>query len=145
MQLTRFSDLALRAMMLLAAAGPDRRSTTGSIAKQVNASEHHVAKAITRLVGLDCVRAVRGRSGGLFLTDTGRSMQVGQLIRRLEGDREVVDCTGGQPCPLLAACRLRRALADAHEAFYSELDRYTIEDLAASPFLQLTIATAPQP
>ncbi|WP_072806103.1 RrF2 family transcriptional regulator [Rhodococcoides yunnanense] len=141
MQLTRFSDLALRAMMLLASAGPDRRVTTGSIAVHVNASEHHVAKAVTRLVGLQCVRAVRGRSGGLFLTEHGRSMRVGTLIRQLENDREVVDCIGDRPCPLIAACRLRRALDDAKEAFYSELDRHTIDDLATSPLLQLTITS----
>lgn len=146
MQLTRFSDLALRAMMLLAAAGPDGpRMTTGAIAVRVNASEHHVAKAITRLVGLGCVRAQRGRTGGLFLTDTGRSISVGHLIRQLEGDREVVECVGDQPCPLLAACRLRHALAVAKEAFYGELDRYTIDDLAASPTIPLAMVAFPSP
>lgn len=144
MQLTRFSDLALRAMMLLAAAPSDgHRVTTGVIAAKVNASEHHVAKAITRLVALDCVRAQRGRTGGLFLTETGRSMSVGRLIRLLEGDREVVECAGERPCPLLAACRLRHALAVAKEAFYFELDKYTVDELAASPTIQLTITAPP--
>lgn len=146
MQLTRFSDLAVRAMMLLAAAPPDgHRVTTGAIAVKVNASEHHVAKAITRLAALDCVRAQRGRTGGLSLTETGRSMPVGQLIRRPEGDREVVECVGDRPCPLLAACRLRHALAVATEAFYSELDRHTIEELAASPTIRLTMITPSAP
>lgn len=140
MQLTRFSDLALRAMMLLAAAPLEgHRVTTGSIAARMNASEHHVAKAVTRLVALDCVRAQRGRTGGLFLTETGRSIPVGRLIRLLDGDREVIGCEGDRPCPLLAGCRLRRALAVAKEAFYSELDRYTIEKLAASPTIPLTM------
>ena len=146
MQLTRFSDLALRAMMLLSAVGPDGpRVTTGAIAVKVNASEHHVAKAVTRLVELGCVRAQRGRTGGIFLTDTGRSIPVGRLIRLLEGDREVVDCAGEHPCPLIAGCRLRRALAAAKEAFYRELDEYTIDELAASPTIPLTIISAPTP
>lgn len=136
MQLTRFSDLGLRAMMLLAAAN-GRRMTTGAIAASVNASEHHVAKAVTRLVELDLVRSQRGRTGGLFLTDSGRRASVGWLVRQLERDREVVDCTAGRPCPLLPSCRLRRALADAAEAFYTELDRYTIDDLATSALLPL--------
>jgi AraC-like DNA-binding protein len=34
---------------------------------------------------------------------------------------------------LVPACRLRRALAEAKEAFYAELDRYTVADLTWSP------------
>ena len=44
MQLTRFTDLGLRTMMLLAAGdAADRRITTRSIATGADASEHHVA------------------------------------------------------------------------------------------------------
>jgi Rrf2 family nitric oxide-sensitive transcriptional repressor len=131
MQLTRFTDLGLRAMMLLAAGGSgERRATTRSIAVAAGASENHIAKAVSRLVELEMVHARRGRVGGLQLTDAGREACVGWLVRRLEGDREVIDCIGEHPCPLIPACRLRRALADAKEAFYSELDRHTIDDLA---------------
>ncbi|PRC62843.1 transcriptional regulator, partial [Mycobacterium sp. ITM-2017-0098] len=63
-------------------------------------------------------------------------------VRELEGDREVIDCEGGSPCPLVAGCRLRRALAKAKEAFYAELDQYTVADLARSPALTL-IQVAP--
>lgn len=125
--------------MLLAAPDLGRgRMTTGTIATSVNASEHHVAKAVTRLVELGWVNARRGRTGGLFLTDAGRAIPVGQVIRVLEGDREVIDCEGARPCPLVAACRLRHALTVAKEAFYRELDQYTLDDLAAPTLLQLT-------
>ncbi|PXW31097.1 UNVERIFIED_CONTAM: BadM/Rrf2 family transcriptional regulator [Williamsia faeni] len=142
MQLTRFTDLGLRAMMLLAAAEQDgRRVTTGAIASSVAASEHHIAKAVSRLVDLGLVNSQRGRRGGLSLTDAGRQASVGWLIRELEGDNEVVECAGDNPCPLLAACRLRRALADAKEAFYAELDRHVVSDLVRGtqiPLLQIT-------
>jgi Rrf2 family nitric oxide-sensitive transcriptional repressor len=139
-QLTRFTDLGLRAMMLLAAGESDeRRVTTRAIAVGAGASEHHIAKAVSRLVDLGLVQARRGRVGGLALTDAGRSTSVGWLVRELEGDRDVIECNGKNPCPLLPACRLRRALADAKEAFYGELDRHTITDLAASPNLRLVL------
>ncbi|KWX59617.1 Rrf2 family transcriptional regulator [Mycobacterium sp. NAZ190054] len=136
MQLTRFTDLALRAMMLLSAGeSDDQRVTTRHIAAGAGASENHIAKAVSRLVELGLVEARRGRVGGLSLTEAGRTASVGWLVRELEGDREVVTCDGGAPCPLLAGCRLRRALATAKEAFYAELDRYTVSDLARSPAL----------
>lgn len=138
MQLTRFTDLGLRAMMLLAAGEADgQRVTTGSIAAGANASENHIAKAVSRLADLGMVHARRGRTGGLALTEEGRRASVGWLVRRLEGDREVIECGGENPCPLIPACRLRRALADAKEAFYRELDRYTVSDLAQGANLSL--------
>lgn len=144
MQLTRFTDLGLRTMMLLAAGERDeRRVTTRTIAAGAGASENHVAKAVARLAELGVVHARRGRVGGLALTTAGRTAAVGQLVRALEGDREVVDCDGATPCPLIPGCRLRRALADAKEAFYRELDHYTVADLAAGPgLLQLQPASS---
>ncbi len=138
MQLTRFTDLGLRAMMLLAAAEHDgRRVTTGSIATNVNASEHHIAKAVTQLVALGLVQSQRGRTGGLSLTAEGHAVSIGHIVRRLEGDTDVIDCVGNRPCPLLPACRLRRALADASEAFYVELDKHTVDDLTNSTVFSL--------
>lgn len=149
MQLTRFTDLGLRAMMLLAAGeSREQRVTTRAIAVSAGASENHIAKAISRLAELGLVHTRRGRVGGLELTDAGRVVSIGRLVRSLEGDREVIDCAGDSPCPLVPACRLRRALAEAKEAFYAELDRYTITDLTGGTtfpgVLQLTLGRAPQ-
>jgi len=140
MQLTRFTDLGLRAMMLLAAGDAEaQRVTTRSVAVGADASENHVAKAVSRLVELGMVSAQRGRVGGLTLTDAGRHASVGWLIRRLEGDKEVVECGGDNPCPLVPACRLRRVLAEAKEAFYHELDSYTISDLVTEARLSVIL------
>ncbi|MBF6354421.1 Rrf2 family transcriptional regulator [Nocardia higoensis] len=130
MQLSRFTDLGLRAMMRLAVGGAaEERVTVGLVARQVNASEHYVAKAVTKLAELGFVDSHRGRTGGIFLTDKGRAATVGQIVRGLEGASEVVDCSGEHPCPLATACRLRRMLAQAQEMFYRELDNYSLGDL----------------
>jgi Rrf2 family nitric oxide-sensitive transcriptional repressor len=136
MQLTRFTDLGLRTMMLLAAGdADDRRITTRTIAVGADASEHHIAKAVARLVELGMINSRRGRVGGLSLTEAGRQASLGWLVRRLEGDADVIDCGGSRPCPLIAACRLRWVLAGAKEAFYRELDNHTLQDLAGSAVL----------
>lgn len=131
--------------MLLAAGEADgQRVTTRTIAAGAAASEHHIAKAVARLADLGMVNARRGRVGGLELTDDGRHVSIGWLIRRLEGDREVVDCSGETACPLVAGCRLRKALADAKEAFYRELDRYTLADLATPALPLVFLGTPPK-
>ncbi|MGQ4383796.1 nitric oxide-sensing transcriptional repressor NsrR [Streptomyces sp. SAS_270] len=133
MRLTKFTDLALRAVMRLAVSEQDEPLTTREVAQAMGVPATHMAKAITRLQHLGVLEARRGRGGGLGLTQLGRHASVGWLVRELEGDGEVVACDGDPPCPLRGACRLRRALRDAQEAFYASLDPLTVADLVTSP------------
>ncbi|MGG7575971.1 RrF2 family transcriptional regulator [Streptomyces sirii] len=133
MRLTKFTDLALRAVMRLAVAESGAPLTTREVAEAMDVPYTHMAKAISRLQHLGVVEARRGRGGGLELTGLGHQASVGWLVRELEGEDEVVACEGDPPCPLRAACRLRRALADAQEAFYATLDPLTVSEVVASP------------
>nr|WP_275424853.1 Rrf2 family transcriptional regulator [Streptomyces sp. SID13726] len=131
--MTKFTDLALRAVMRLAVSEQDESLTTREVAEAMDVPATHMAKAITRLQHLGVLEARRGRGGGLGLTELGRRASVGWLVRELEGEDEVVACDGDPPCPLRAACRLRRALREAQEAFYATLDPLTVADLVTSP------------
>lgn len=133
MRLTRYTDLGLRAVMRLAVMEGQELLTTRRLAEAMNAPYTHMTKAVAHLQHLGVIEARRGRDGGLGLTESGRATRVGELVRALEGDREVVTCEGDQPCPLAAACRLRRALRQAQEAFYVSLDGLTIDELVSSP------------
>ncbi|MGY0056082.1 nitric oxide-sensing transcriptional repressor NsrR [Streptomyces sp. LZ34] len=133
MRLTKFTDLALRAVMRLAVSERGIPLTTREVAESVNVPYAHTAKAITRLQHLGVVEARRGRGGGLELTGLGHTASVGWLVRELEGEDEVVTCEGDAPCPLRGACRLRGALRAAQEAFYRALDPLTVADLVTSP------------
>ncbi|WP_051198242.1 RrF2 family transcriptional regulator [Gordonia shandongensis] len=133
MQLTRFTDIGLRVVMALAA-DPDSTRTSRQLADDLVLSYTHTAKVVSRLAELGVVHSRRGRTGGLGITELGRSVGIGWLARRLEGDHApVVDCDGPEPCPLRAACRLRSALDAARDAFYASLDGLTIADLVADP------------
>jgi Rrf2 family nitric oxide-sensitive transcriptional repressor len=132
-RLTKFTDLALRAVMRLAVVEDDGQLTTREVAEAVDVPYAHMAKAISRLQHLGVVEARRGRGGGLGLTALGRRASVGWLVRQLEGEEEVVSCEGDPPCPLRAACRLRGALRTAQEAFFASLDGVALRDLIAPP------------
>lgn len=133
MQLTQFTDLGLRVVMRLTVDESDSRPSSRDIARQLSISYSHVTKVITRLSELGVVDARRGRGGGLAITELGRTASVGWITRRLEGEGEVVECEGTNPCPLRSACRLRSALAAAREAFFASLDTVTVEELTAQP------------
>lgn len=137
MRLTKSTDIALRIVMRLAVAETDRlvssNPTTREVAEVMGVQYTHAAKVVAQLQHLGVVVARRGRGGGLALAETRRLVSVGWLVRQLEGEGDVVDCEGDVPCPLAAACRLRRALRQAQEAFYASLDPLSVEDLVADP------------
>src|SRR5262245_60281349 len=119
--------------MRLAVPNPDGSPlTTRSVADQMAVKYTHAAKVVGRLQGLGVVETRRGRRGGLSITEHGRTMSVGRLVRELEGTSEVIECEGANPCPLRSACRLRKVLRDAQEAFFRELDPFTMTDLTGS-------------
>jgi len=143
MQLTAFTDLALRIVMRLAVLEPGSAATTGELAVQLNVRATHASKVVTALSALGVVDTRRGRNGGLRLADGAESVSVGHLVRQLEGGpdqgKEVVECEGAHPCPLRAGCRLRAALRDAQEAFFAALDPLTIADVTVSPTRSLLL------
>ncbi|MEN3584430.1 Rrf2 family transcriptional regulator [Streptomyces sp. ZYX-F-203] len=145
MRLTKFTDLALRAVMRLAVSEQDGPSTTQEVAEAVGVPATHMAKAVTRLQHLGVLEARRGRGGGLVLTGPGRRASVGWLVRELEGEGEVVACEGEPPCPLREACRLRGALRQAQEAFYATLDPLTVADLVGPPTGPVLVGLSPRP
>ncbi|HEY9394855.1 MAG TPA: Rrf2 family transcriptional regulator [Nocardioides sp.] len=145
MQLTRFTDLALRIVMRLDVLEEGQSTTTAALAEQLHVRPTHAAKVVTALARLGVVETLRGRAGGLSLADGVRETSVGRIVRELEGPGEVVECDGANPCPLRTGCRLRSALRDAQEAFYATLDPLTIGDVAAAPTrtLLLSIGSGP--
>ncbi|HEX7307336.1 Rrf2 family transcriptional regulator [Lentzea sp.] len=133
MRLTKSTDIALRIVMRLAVVDGRSNPTTREVADVMGVQYTHAAKVVSQLQHLGVVEAKRGRGGGLALTATGRAGSIGHLVRQLEGVGDVVDCEGDVPCPLSSACRLRRALRQAQEAFYASLDPLRVDDLVADP------------
>ncbi|MCA5893404.1 Rrf2 family transcriptional regulator [Isoptericola sp. NEAU-Y5] len=145
MQLTAFTDLGLRIVMRLAVLEADQVATTRVLAAELHVPATHAAKVVTQLARLGIVEARRGRTGGLWLADDARSISVGAVARALEGDGEVVECHGTNPCPLRDGCLLRGALARAREAFFAALDPLTIADVAAPPTRSVLLTLGARP
>lgn len=131
MQLTRFSDYALRLLMYVARADGSRQITIAEVGQQFEISHHHLVKVAARLSKLGWITATRGRHGGLELGPQAQELTIGTILRELEGHKPVIDCDN-PPCALNGNCRLRRALDGAEQAFYSALDTVTLADVTGS-------------
>jgi len=130
MQLTKFSDFALRILMHLAAE-PERQLSVRDIASAQNVSFNHLAKVGQWLTAEGYVRSMRGRGGGMRLAMDPAEISIGALLRKSEAGSPLVEClrADGGACCLTPACGLLPVLADAQEAFFAALDGVTLADV----------------
>jgi Rrf2 family nitric oxide-sensitive transcriptional repressor len=129
MQLTRFSDLGLRVLMYLSAPARTVPVTIGEIASQFGVPHNHLVKVVNRLGKLGCLRATRGRNGGLALAMPASALRLGELLRGLEEAAELIDCDK-PPCILQGQCQLKAALNAGLAAFYAAMDAFTLADVS---------------
>lgn len=140
MQLTKFSDYALRVLMYVDAAD-GRLVTIEEMAASYRVSRAHLMKVVNALTRSDFLTAVRGRSGGLKLARPAAEISLGDVVRITEPDFALVECfaTGSQ-CVITGCCRLPNVVQDALSAFLAVFDRHTLANIALSPKDFRTIA-----
>jgi Rrf2 family nitric oxide-sensitive transcriptional repressor len=133
MQLTKFSDYALRVLMFAHAAG-DRLVTIEEMAASYRISRAHLMKVVNALTRTGYLTAVRGRSGGLRLAKPAGKIILGDVVRATEPDFALVECfSTGNQCVITGCCRLPRVFNEALDAFLGVLDRHTLESIALRP------------
>lgn len=135
MHLTAYTDFSLRVLTYLGLRG-DRLATIHEIATAYGVSQNHLMKVVHQLGRAGFVETVRGRSGGIRLARAPGAIRVGDVVRRMEDDFQIVACFGGNDgggCVIAPDCRLAGALDEALHAFLGVLDRYTLADLLAAP------------
>ncbi len=129
MQITRFSDYALRVLIYLAAE-PERASKIAQIAQRYDISRNHLMKVVHRLGALGYVETFRGKNGGIRLARAPQEINVGALLRETESGSALIECFGvDNRCVITPVCRLKHILAEALDCFYQCLAGYTLADL----------------
>ena len=130
MQLTAYSDYALRVLMYLAV-HEKRLVTIAEMATAYGISKNHLMKVVHQLGQVGFIETVRGRGGGLRLGQSPATLPLGQIVRRMEPHFNIVECFDPMTnrCPITPACGLAPVLVEARDAFLSVLDRYTLADL----------------
>ncbi|MTD34221.1 RrF2 family transcriptional regulator [Paludibacterium denitrificans] len=130
MRLTAFTDYCLRVMMYSALAG-ERLVTINEIAHAYNISASHLTKVVFFLGQHGYLITVRGKGGGVRLTEDPRQINLGKLVRAAEADNVMVECFDPEHsrCRITPWCRLMDVLHSAQEAFYGELSLHTLADL----------------
>lgn len=133
MRLTKFSDYALR--ILLLAATPDQgRLTIEEAARRFDISVAHVKKVVLTLSRAGYLHGSRGRTGGFVLARAPQDINLGAVIRLTEPDFGLFECfLPDNACLISRACRLPTIANEALAAFIGVFDRYTLADALLRP------------
>lgn len=132
MQLTRYTDYGLRVLTMLAVLPPGRLSSIDEICSTFDISRNHVNKIVHHLGKLGWASTKRGKGGGVGLGCAPERINLGEVVRALESNLQIVDCHS-PACQLQPVCRLQGILAGAAQAFMLSLEQYTLADLVEAP------------
>ncbi|OOG22679.1 hypothetical protein B1C78_14470 [Thioalkalivibrio denitrificans] len=134
MQLSQFTDYSLRVLMYLGFRNDDQVNIS-EISSAYDISRSYLMKVVSHLASKGFVHTTRGKGGGVRLSRPPSLINLGEVIRECETSFHVVECLGPvqSSCPLLPECVLRSILREATHGFLGILDKYSIQDLVASP------------
>jgi Rrf2 family nitric oxide-sensitive transcriptional repressor len=136
MRLTRFTDFSLR-VLIHAGANPERAVTISEIAEAHGIPRNHLMKVVNHLATTGFLSTTRGNGGGIRLARSPDLISIGAVIRKTEGDMDIVECfneTEITTCALFPSCLLRNGLIQAKESFLATLDKISLADcLPPSP------------
>jgi len=142
MQLTRFTDLGLRVLMYLSGALPGRVVTIAEIAERFEVAHNHLSKVVQFMGQQGWLVNVRGKGGGIRLARAPERFTLGQLVRTLERNDDLIDCAE-PPCALRGRCALKRLFSQAENAFFDALDQHTLADAVAGPTFEAVVRLHP--
>jgi Rrf2 family nitric oxide-sensitive transcriptional repressor len=130
MQLTQYTDYALRTLIALALTPGEWQPVT-TVSTAYGISRHHLVKVVAGLAERGYVETQRGKGGGMRLARAPAQIRLGAVVRDMESELGVVECleADGGSCVITPACGLKGMLAEATREFLAVLDRYTLEDL----------------
>lgn len=130
MQLSKFTDYAFRVLMYVSR-HQDELHTIAGLAEKLNVSQNHLVKVVHFMAKQHWLITMRGKGGGIKVTAVALAMPVGEVIRTLQGNPQLVSCDA-PVCILKSGCRLKSLLDEALEQFYQSLNRHTIAECVGS-------------
>ncbi len=109
MKVSSKGEYALRALLVL---GQQQGTvvTIQEISHKTLVTINYLEQILLQLKKLDYVKSKRGAKGGYFLHKNTDEINIGEVIRHLEGPLSPMGCasiTKYQPCPLEAVCQLK--------------------------------------
>lgn len=131
MKLTTRSRYGLRAMTYIAAKVGQGPVSTKEIAENLELSDNYLEQLLRALKKDGFLKSVRGVKGGYELTRAPEEMMVIDLLRTLEGELWLSDCTQCGECPGgNTNCPTRLIIRKMSQAVEASVEGESLADMA---------------
>ena len=92
MKLSSKTHYGLIACHVLGRNYPDNPVSASTLEAHISVSGKYLEKIMRMLSGRGIVTANRGKSGGYFLAKAPSEITIGEIVRALEDDMEIIEC-----------------------------------------------------
>lgn len=92
MKLSSKTHYGLMALFVLGKNYPDKAVPASMLENYISVSGKYLEKIMRILTGRNIVTATRGANGGYFLTRAPEEISIGEIVRALEDDMEIIEC-----------------------------------------------------
>ncbi len=125
LELTRKSDLAIRALQALHTAGT--RVPGREIAEMIGTTTPFISQVVNPLVQHGWLDSKPGPAGGYGLTTDPRAITILEVVELIEGPFANGTCVmAGGPCGETAFCSVHEAWLDASEALRDAFEKVAV-------------------
>ncbi|MDQ3932969.1 MAG: Rrf2 family transcriptional regulator [Actinomycetota bacterium] len=134
MWISKRTDYATRAVLVLALAGAGRPMTLDELARRTQVPASMLEQLMPPMRRDGIVRSVRGRYGGYLLNHDPADISLERVVRLFEGQLAPIGCatrSNPEACVMSVGCSLRGVWEDVRDTLIAQLERTTFADLAA--------------
>ncbi|MEX2161321.1 MAG: Rrf2 family transcriptional regulator [Anaerolineales bacterium] len=139
MRLSKRGEYGIRAMLYMAraaAAAPGELVQIKQIAENENIPIKYLEQIMLTMRHAGLLHSRMGVGGGYQLAKPAASLNLGQIVRTLDGPLAPVNCVSHMAyepcdCPDEATCGLRLAMLDVRNNIASVLDNTTLADIVS--------------
>ncbi len=127
MKLSSKTHYGLMACHILGRNFPDNPVSASSLETSISVSGKYIEQIMRLLSKRNIVTSSRGASGGYYLTRHPKEITVGEIVRALEDDMEIIECvkTKGK-CKCCPSSKVWKKL---YEGINDLLDAITLEQM----------------
>ena len=124
MKLSSKTHYGLMACHVLGKNYPEVAVSASALESKISVSGTYLEQIMRKLIARDIVKATRGASGGYFLTREPSAITIGEIVRALEDDMEIIECVkDGGKCKCCPSSVVWKKL---HQGINDLLDSMTL-------------------
>ena len=127
MKLSSKAKYGIKACHILGMNYPNASVSASALESYISVSGKYLEKIMRLLAKRDIVSANRGANGGYYLSRSPENITIGEIVRALEDDMEIIECVKeGAKCK---CCPTSGAWKRLHNGINSLLDGMNLQEM----------------